>query len=1216
MCKSLLRVVLTAITLAALSSLLFAQQTGSVVGTVTDKTGAVVANASVTLTNGATKDIRHTTSNGEGFFAFSGAVAGDYTVTVEAAGFQQIEQSGIHLSPGDRRNLNVSLAVGAATEHITVEVNSSQIQIVDSGDLSSTLSSREIRNLTLQGRDVTELVKTLPGFNVNTSYNGLQNKTAYDTQITTIASAVGRGYTANGAVERAGGADLVSDGAHLLDAGCNCNATQTINADMVSEVKVTTSAYGADGVSGPVVISAVSKSGSAEYHGGAYLHFRDSALNSNDWNYKFNKLARPNDRYWYPGGQFSGPVPHTNKKLIFFAGYEYYNQTFPEGSTGGIIKAQVPTASMREGLFDPTLADNAALCSTLTNWPANQDRCQTIDSIHTMNGVVTGITNSDISAYIAPGAKALLNLIPAPNRTPTTAANYNFVKPLITDNIGYMFHTRVDYSLNDSTKLYVSFNQQHENYGNPMTRWWAPGDGLDYAGDPAQSPISRTISGNLVKVFNSTTTNEFLAGLAFLDSPISLRNQKAVSRDGSGYPYKTPGTTSIMPGFVNSWWNSDFGIPLLVDTGRADYVARKMQPSITDNFTKVMGTHTLKAGASWIRSGNRETNVDQGNGPNGTAVYGMIDDNNGPGGTQIHSARDTVANFLLDRVVGFGYIPTTLADMRGSGWGFYAQDEWKATKRLSLNFGMRFNHDSPFQDATGKYGSPAWTRAWYDADVANGVTSLPGLRWHAKDSSVPLAGHTLNAMFYAPRFGLAYDVHGNGNTMVRGGIGLYYYGDGLGGSPGVSIPLGGTLCSLKVGNAFLSQIDSDPATNMSCAGTTGGFTSATAADPSDHAEPRTLTYNFTISQQMPLKSVLEITYSGNQTSDLINPLKDINITPIGAFMGPDPNPKHTGTWNDSQNVPHPFYGQVVPINLINNDNSLKQDYKPFREYKQLSLIRHSAWANYNALQVSWTKQRGSFTYNLNYTWSKTLGIGPISDPVNIHNDYGILSQDRTHAFNASYTYEVGSRFKSKPGAIALNGWTISGITGLQSGAPLQQSYNSSNFNLQGSNAPSGNNTINPVYYLGTAAGDGGTEYKLMPQFTCDPSQPATPGGYINPGCFSLPTAPQFDSENRLIQLGGQGQYQWAYLRGPGYLSSDLSLARTVKVTERQNVQIKFTAINFLNHPLKSFDQNAPSNINLNYNSGVLKTHDTDWIYGVPNEKFGRRVLEMTLKYNF
>ncbi len=1206
--------VVVVVILAAFSTALFAQQTGSIVGTVVDKTGAVIVNATVTLSNTASKDVRRTTTNAEGFFAFSGAVAGDYSLKVEAQGFKAVDNPDIHLSPGDRRNLNVSLAVGTASEHISVEVNASQVQVTDSGDLSSTLNANEIKNLALQGRDVTELLKTLPGFNNNTSYNGLQNKTGYDTTITSIQSAVGRGY-ANGAPERVGATDLVSDGAHILDPGCNCNANQTINADMVQEVKVSSSAYGADSITGPVVISAVSKSGSSNYHGGAYLHFRDSSMNSTDYNVGQNGLMKPNDRYWYPGGQLGGPVPLTHKKLTFFAGYEYYNQSFPEQSlTSGIAKSLVPTLSERAGHFDPTLPDNAAVCSSIDSWSASNLRCFNFNTILTANGTVSGIQNNDVSAYLAPGGQALLKEIPAPNHTPTPSAAYNFVEPVLNTNNGYMFHTRVDYSINDSTKLYVSYNQQHENYGNPIMRWWAPADAIPWAAEPSQSSISRTISGNLVKVFNSTTTNEFLAGLSYLRDPFTPGNERAADRKAQSYPYVYPAGSKIMPSIQNGWWSNSLGIPMLMDTGRISYFERKLQPSISDNFTKIFKTHTLKFGMSWMLSGDQGANVGQSDGPNGTAQYAPIW---GSAGSELNPVLD----FMLDLPSGFTSLPVTVSDMKGSGWGFYGQDEWKATRRLSINFGLRLAHDTPWTDATGKYGVSAWTRAWYDADLANGVTGLPGMRWHAKNPSVPLAGRTMNALFYAPRFGIALDVFGTGKTVLRGGFGSYYYRDGLGGSSGTAMAQGGTSCKITA-PTFLSQIDTGQ--NVACASTLGGLTAGSAVDPNDHLEPRTLTYNFTVSQQTTRTSLLEISYVGSQSSNLLLPngLANLNQIPIGAFMQPDPNPES------------PLYGQVLPVKtaatgtyqLNGNTFNVVQDYYPLTHYTTLTMTKHGAWANYNALQVSWSKQRGFLTYNLNYTWSKTMGVDHTPDPLNIHNDYGLISQDRTHVFNASYTIDVprlvhrgrGCEDLAHCGPFLsglLNGWQISGITNLQSGAPLPQSY-SSNLGFAGSNTintsslPSGDyNKIDPNYYLGTPS------YSLMPKLTCDPRTGLKSSQYVDSNCFALPADPQFNSNGVLTQLGGQGPYQWAtYLRGPAYFNSDLSVSRTIKIDERQNVQIKFAGLNFFNHPLTSFDQNNANNINLNYTKGVLDTKGVP--YGIPSEKFGRRVLELTLKYNF
>lgn len=1207
MFRSIPRTLLMVAILLALSVSLCAQQTGSVVGTVADQLGAVISHAKVILVNQATKDIRTTTSNAEGFFAFSGAEAGNYSVKVESQGFRTAELTGIHVSPGDRRDLSVSLAVAKETTSVTVVVASSEIN-VDSGDLSSTLNAKDIGNLALQGRDVTELLKTMPGFNMNTAYNGVQNKPGYSSTVTSIQSSVGNGISAPGAPDRSGGADLVSDGAHILDPGCACNANQTINPDMVAEVKVTTSAYGADSTTGPVVISAVGKSGAAEYHGGVYVNFRDRDLNSNDWYYNHVQQDRPNDRYWYPGGQFGGPVPLTHKKLTFFSGYEYYHQRFPDGTSGGLLKAMVPTVSERAGHFDPTLADNAAMCSAIASWVSGQYRCQQITAINTMNGYVSGINNSDVSSFIAPGAQAWLKIVPLPNFAPTSSQDYNYINPLIDSNNGYMTHAKFDYAFSENTKASLSLNQQHENFTEPVQRWWVPADTIETPGSPESNTISRTISGSIVKVFNATTTNEFLGGLSYMDSPTKFGNEKALDRTALNFPYKYPGLSNIMPSLENSWWTMDMGIPQMMDNARIDYFSRKMQPSITDNFTKVVRTHTMKAGFSWLRSGNRQANVDQGTGGSlGQVAYGPIWDYGAPGGSQITSSYDPVLDLMLDHAGNFTYLPNTVADMKDDSFGFYGQDEWKVNKRLAVNFGLRITHDLPWQDATGKFGAAAWTQDWYNADLAKGITALPGIRWHAEDSSVPLAGHSMDSVFYGPRFGVAFDAFGTGKTVFRGGFGSYYYHDNLAGyDVATGTSMGGTSCNLSSAT-FLPAVDKG--TNVQCANTGSGVTSATAVDPTDKKEARTLTYNFTLSQQTPMKAVLEMSYFGSQTSNLINPLQNVNIMPIGAFTQPDPNPASS------------YFGQLIPIGtLSSNTNNVTQDFYPLTHYTTLNLIRHGAWSNYNALQVSWSKMQGSLSYNLNYTWSKTLGINGNEDPININNDYGFLGQDHTHVLNASYSYETGNRFhRNMLESGVLNGWTISGITNLQSGVNLQQGF-SKNLGFSGTDALNSSiNTVNSTYYLGSAS------YTLMPKLTCNPAAGRQGGAYINSGCFSLPATPQYQAvfnsatqanDYYLTAIGGQGQYQMPYMRGPAFFTTDLTLSRTIRITEHQNAVFKFTGMNFINHPLKSFDQNNANNLNLNFTNGVLATSGPGWVYGVTNEKFGRRVAELTFKYNF
>ncbi len=353
-CNTALLFVL-AIALAQFGSVRLAAQnvSGTLTGTVADASGAVVPNASVTMSNQSSGDVRRTVSNSEGFFSINAVQPADYTVLIEAKGFEKWQRKGVHFDPGDKRNLaDIALTVGSSTETVTVSSEADSVTPVDSGEKSEVIGQKQLQNVSILGRNATEFIKILPGFAIN---GGLVNS-AYQGEAQGTGSGPIGSFSANGT--RNGALDITSDGAHVIDPGCNCGQAVNLNADMTSEMKVMTSNFGAENAKGPIVVAGIGKSGGHDFHGEAYMYARHNSLNANDWQ---NNAAgtgpdgkpaapKPATHYFYPGGNIGGPVliPHTHfnrnrDKLFFFVGYEDYKQQIDNG----IYRATVPTAEMR-----------------------------------------------------------------------------------------------------------------------------------------------------------------------------------------------------------------------------------------------------------------------------------------------------------------------------------------------------------------------------------------------------------------------------------------------------------------------------------------------------------------------------------------------------------------------------------------------------------------------------------------------------------------------------------------------------------------------------------------------------------------------------------------------------------------------------------------------------------------------------------------------------
>ena len=460
---------------------MYAQTTAQLSGAVTDSTGALIPGATVTLVNDATQDTRVVTTNSDGLFTFPALLPATYTLQVKAKNFVPKNLTGIELHAGDQRSVPAfSLATGSDTQTVTVQASGDMIP-EDSGQRSAVLSAKDIDNLALQGRDTTELLKILPG--ATTVSGGLTqtNPSFSDINISANESSIGNGINLNGVPNR-GGTALLSDGVSVLDPGDNASSIGIISPEMTQEVSVQASNFGAYQQNGPVVVSAISKSGTDHLHGEGYFDARNDALNANDWADNHQGIAKAGAHYYYPGGNIGGPIPYSKKKLFGFFGYERFLQN--QGNAN-FLKSYLPTPEMMAGDFTADNADNQALCPTGFSATATNTYCNNLSGTTLPNGAT--VTNGHIPAqFLDPGAKALASFWPKANANPlTTPGGYNYYQPIANTNNGWVWRARMDYNLSENDKFFVAYQQAYSGelaQGNGAHIYWTPGNSIPYPG--------------------------------------------------------------------------------------------------------------------------------------------------------------------------------------------------------------------------------------------------------------------------------------------------------------------------------------------------------------------------------------------------------------------------------------------------------------------------------------------------------------------------------------------------------------------------------------------------------------------------------------------------------------------------------------------------------------------------------------------------------------
>jgi hypothetical protein len=1201
----------------------------SLSGTVTDPNGAVITGATVNVQNDATKVVQRFVTNDSGYFSAPQLPVGTYSVSVTAEGFQNWSGTGIVLHGSDVRTVSIHLAVGRASQTVVVSATSGEMDITDSGAKVETITSADLEKQPLIGRNATEILRIIPGAAQITL--GGTNRPASDGEMIGV-----NGFTVNGS---AGGMAAVSingqagtgisineDGQNVEDPGGPGSATPVNpNPDMISEIQIMTSNYGADNAKGPVVINTLSKSGGSEFHGDFHLFARNSVLNAEEADnraqevqngYKNGYLKIPSHSY-YPGFTLGGPViiPHTRlndrsrAKFFFHEAFEDYRQLID----GGINDAFVPTADMIDN------GDFSALATTPYTSVHDGGWAQPYWSVNGRYGVIgvpqnptdpgllaerpgCSITNGVMTkACIDPNAQLWLKdslvtaNLPVPN-----SAGWNYVSTVQESQNDAHNMAKVDMNFTDNTKAYISWSRQRETALEPLGLWQGSGDWVVPSPSQDQSNnASDLYTLNFTHVFSPTLTAEGRVGYTHEYMPGAPASPDKVLRSQMNFPLKGVFGNPNAP-IATSWGGS---IPNIGDIGHdyhPNFYAEKGIPSTGADLTKVFKTHTLKLGFLWENIYNAQDAWSQ---YQGVFSYGIWN-------------KFYTGNNYADLLMGAsqGYYEQALppvVHMQQAATSFYATDHWKLNSRVTLDYGLRFEHyATPNPD--NNYGAAVFSPSKYNAQIAQGGMN-PGVSWHNIDPSTPISGATQTYLVYSPRVGASIDLYGDGKSVVRGGWGLYRYeinmqDDHLGaantglGSVGWSSP--GPASTWEDIDQFANN------GSGSCVGAqTGGIDSGksqdcapsvvfgkatnmangniTVLDSKDHDQPYTVTYSLNVDQEFPGKYMAEFSYVGNHSA-LGQSGVNLNAVPIGA-MTPTTVNQVCGDLD------------LTATNQTNTrltDSACQQRFRPYPYYQGINADESAQIAQYDSLQLKLTHSSTWATINLNYAWSKNLGNPTVSGAF---KDWGkqeywtVLNYDRKHVFNASYVFStprmnLGSRLLNG----AVNGYQLSGITQVQSGAMLS-AVSGYYFNLQ--NGPNG------VFSVGSP------DVTVAPDITCDPRLGLKKNQFANPSCFQYPT-----------QGTGLGNTRMPGIPGPLYWSSDVAAQKTFAINERQHVEFRFTAKNFLNHDLLSFRSSDPA-LTLNYSNGgsgapPVGTLQNASTFGIATAHYGHRLVELSAKYTF